>query len=75
MLDCLLTLIAPTNPSILALPASALYATVKKALAISAPGRRVAERARSVCVHNVKLGRIIARNLKFVMLAFFSLLR
>jgi hypothetical protein len=57
-----LTLTAPIKPSMLAPAASKLYVNDQIARYCSLPGS-AKERARSVCVHSVRVGRTIARNL------------
>jgi hypothetical protein len=54
---------APTKPSMLALPAMILYATEKHARSRSAPGSKK-ESASSVCVQSVREGSTMARNLE-----------
>jgi hypothetical protein len=58
----LLTLTAPTKPSTLAPTARTLYTKEKTARSGSEPGN-MAERARRECVHSVRRGSTIARNL------------
>lgn len=60
-----LTLTAPMTPNILALAASALYVSAKRAREGSEPGR-IEDIARRMCVQNVRVGSTMARNLRRV---------
>lgn len=62
MIWILLTLTAPISPSTLAPAAMTLKMRDQNAQYCSVPGR-AEERARRVCVKNVRVGRMIARNL------------